>query len=71
MILTGEGKKQRYGTQITTGPDGKARVNPVEDPQTLNERRKAVGLPTMDEYLQHMEMQIGVTIDRSALAVQK
>src|SRR5688572_8087235 len=69
-ILTGDGKKQRYGTQVTAGPDGKPRVNPVEDPKNLNERRKAIGLPPIDEYLEHMEAQIGRTIDRSALADQ-
>lgn len=69
-ILVRDGKKQIYGTQITAGPDGVPRVNSVNDPQSLDERRKAVGLPSMDEYLDRLEAQIGQSIDRSALAVQ-
>lgn len=69
-ILVREGKRQRYGTQITAGPDGKPRVDPIEDPQNLNGRRTAVGLPSMDEYLDHMEAQMGRAIDRSALTVE-
>jgi hypothetical protein len=69
-ILIGDGKKQRYGTQITAGPDGRPRVSPVEDPEDLHERRKSVGLPSMDDYLEQMEARIGRTIDKSALDVQ-
>lgn len=66
-ILAKAGKKQLYGTQITAGPDGNPRVNPIEDPENLNVRRAAVGLPPMDEYLDRMEAQIGRKIDRSTL----
>lgn len=69
-ILTHDGKKQRYGTQIFAGPDGMPRVSPVEDPQNLDERRKTVGLPTMKQYLDRAEQDFGRPIDRSALAVQ-
>ena len=66
-ILTREGMKQRYGTQITAGPDGIPRVDPIEDPATLDERRASVGLPSMEQYLKLLEAQIGAPIDRSAL----
>jgi hypothetical protein len=69
-ILTHDGKKQRYGTQIFAGPDGVPRVAPVEDPQNLDERRKAVGLPTMKQYLDRAEQDFGRPVDRSALADQ-
>lgn len=69
-ILVRDGWKQRYGTQITAGSDGIPRVDAVEDPEDLDERRKAAGLPPMEEYLQRMEVQIGRKIDRSALAAQ-
>lgn len=39
-----EGRKQRYGTQIDSGPDGEPRPHPIEDPDSIDERRSAVGL---------------------------
>jgi hypothetical protein len=69
-IRTSEGKKQLYGTQITAGNDGKPRVSAVEDPQNLDARRKAVGLPPMNIYLERAESELGVSIDRSALEAE-
>ena len=66
-ILIGEGKKQLYGSQVTAGPDGIPRVDPIEDPENLDSRRKAIGLPPIDEYLRQLESEIGRTIDRQAL----
>lgn len=45
---------QRYGTQFTL-VDGRWVLHPVEDEVGLDERRKAVGLPTMEEYMRLME----------------
>ncbi|MFO0935993.1 MAG: DUF6624 domain-containing protein [Gemmataceae bacterium] len=53
-VLTGEGKKQRYGTQLKI-VDGKFVVSPVEDEDKLDERRKSLGMPTMAEYLKSAE----------------
>jgi hypothetical protein len=53
-VLVNAGKPQRYGTQFHT-VDGKLRPRPVEDPESLEERRKAVGLSTMEEYRELME----------------
>ncbi len=66
-ILVGEGKNQLYGTQIVSGPDGKPILHPVSDPENIDERRKAVGLPPIDEYLKHGEAELGVKIDRGNL----
>ncbi|HTE40545.1 MAG TPA: DUF6624 domain-containing protein [Steroidobacteraceae bacterium] len=66
-ILNGDGKPQRFGTQVSAGPDGKPRVNPVEDPKNLDSRRKALGMPPIKEYLDRLEADIGRSIDRSAL----
>lgn len=66
-MLVAEGKKQLYGSQVAAGPDGTPRVAPVEDPQNLDARRKAMGLPPMAEYLEHLEAQIGRQIDRQVL----
>ncbi len=49
-----EGKKQVYGTQ-TTIKDDKVELQPVEEPDQLDQRRKGVGLPPIAEYLRQIE----------------
>lgn len=44
-----EGRPQRYGTQLDWDADGNLSPGEVEDPQTLAERRRAVGLPPLEE----------------------
>ncbi len=66
-VLVREGKQQRYGSQVSFGADGTPRLDPVEDPATLDERRKSVGLPPIADYLKLLEEQIGKPIDRSVL----
>jgi hypothetical protein len=39
-----EGRKQLYGTQIDTGPDGEPLPFPIEDADCVDQRRSAVGL---------------------------
>jgi hypothetical protein len=53
-VLVGEGKKQKYGTQLST-KDGKLTPSPVEDEDKLDERRKALGLQPMAEYIKDAE----------------
>ncbi len=53
-VLAAEGKKQRYGTQLEQ-KDGKFVPKPVEDPETLDARRKELGLLPMAEYVQFAE----------------
>lgn len=52
-ILWQEGKKQIYGTQLHSGPEtgGKLELWPIEDEEHVDERRAAVGLPPLAEYL--------------------
>jgi hypothetical protein len=45
-----QGKPQVYGTQFTSGADGKLVVHPIEDADNVDERRRAIGLPPMAEY---------------------
>jgi hypothetical protein len=45
-----QGKPQVYGTQFTSGADGKFVLYPVEDAEHLDERRRAVGLGSMADY---------------------
>ncbi len=50
-ILISQGKKQKFGTQICRDPDTEqAEFCPIEDPQSVNERRLAVGLSTLETY---------------------
>jgi hypothetical protein len=54
-----QGKKQIYGTQIHSGPDtgGKMVLDPIEDEEHVDERRAAVGLMPLKEYLKHFGME--------------
>ncbi|MDR2276180.1 MAG: hypothetical protein LBF27_35075 [Sphingobacterium sp.] len=46
------GQKQLYGTQVSYHTDTcQAYVSNVEDPDNINKRRKAVGLETIEKYL--------------------
>jgi len=49
-VRMSQGKPQVYGTQFTSGADGKLVLHPVEDAEHVDERRRAVGLPSMAEY---------------------
>lgn len=51
-ILTSEGKKQVYGTQLTLDEKtNKYILLPVKHPCHLNKRRKKLGLSTIEQYL--------------------
>jgi hypothetical protein len=65
-ILVHQGKPQRLGTQFTPGPDGVFRFPPVSDPETLDARRAAVGMPPMRHYLCLVE-EAGLRVDRASL----
>jgi hypothetical protein len=44
-----EGRPQRYGTQLDWNADGQLSPLPIEEPASLDERRKAVGLRPLEE----------------------
>jgi hypothetical protein len=44
-----EGRPQVYGTQFEPDEEGLARPYPVADPEHVDERRRAVGLNTLEE----------------------
>ena len=48
-----EGRPQRYGTQLDWDADGNLSPGEVEDPQKLAGRRRAVGLPPLQEQIDH------------------
>ncbi|MXW67599.1 MAG: hypothetical protein F4Z72_11470 [Gemmatimonadales bacterium] len=47
-----EGRPQRYGTQFDWDADGNLSPGDVEDPQGLDERRRAVGLPPLADQME-------------------
>ncbi|MFZ2555737.1 MAG: DUF6624 domain-containing protein [Minisyncoccia bacterium] len=50
-LLVREGKPQRYGTQYRSiSKDGPVSFFPFEEPNTIDERRSEVGLPSIKEY---------------------
>lgn len=56
-LLMYQGKKQVYGTQATStvGKDGSMAIWPIEDPEKVNERRKAAGFTnTIEENAQRL-----------------
>jgi hypothetical protein len=57
-MLMMAGELQKYGTQLSqvVNDEGEreSRLWPVENPDTLEERRAAIGLPPIDDYLQQI-----------------
>ena len=53
-VLVGTGKRQLYGTQVIF-KDGKLIPNPIENPDQVDERRKAIGMESLQEYLKFVE----------------
>lgn len=49
-VLVNCGRKQIYGTQFHIDKKGKYSPQPIENPETLDERRKEVGLESFQEY---------------------
>ena len=45
-----QGKFQVYGSQLSSDESGEIKFSPIIDEPKVNERRKAVGLNTMEEY---------------------
>ncbi|MDT4967134.1 MAG: hypothetical protein QOJ64_1871 [Acidobacteriota bacterium] len=58
-VLVRQGKPQLYGTQLHSGPDtgGKLVLSPIEDEEHVDERRSAVGLMPLAEYLKHFGLE--------------
>jgi hypothetical protein len=57
-VRVGSGEKQVYGTQFHT-VDGKLVPQPIEDEANVDQRRKEVGLSSLDEYRKQMEKAYG------------
>lgn len=50
-VAMNEGRRQVYGTQVAAMNDGVPVSWPIEDPDRVEERRSAVGLPPLKEHL--------------------
>lgn len=59
-ILCGAGKKQKYGSQIDI-QDGKVIPKPIEDEEQVDDRRKAIGLEPLKDYLKTVAEIFGVS----------
>lgn len=64
-VLVQEGKHQRYGTQFSI-EDGELVMDPVEDEGGLDERRRQMQLPPMEEYRRLLEEQYRASVSESA-----
>lgn len=49
------GRSQRYGTQLATAIDGRLRLLPIAERDSLEERRAAIGLEPHADYLQSVQ----------------
>jgi hypothetical protein len=54
-VRVARGEPQLYGTQFRGTGNGAMEPAPIEDPEHVDERRAAVGLPPMREYLKQIE----------------
>ena len=50
-----EGRPQRYGTQLDVDEEGRLHPHPIEDPDGVEERRRAVGLDSLADRLASAE----------------
>ncbi len=57
-VALGEGRKQIYGSQIGSDSSGKPFLRPIEDPDHVDERRKAVGLGPLADYLKQFGLEM-------------
>ena len=62
-VLVGQGRKQRYGTQVHFEPEtyGKWELYPIEDEERVDERRAAAGLEPLAEYLKAFGIEYKLT----------
>lgn len=56
-LALAQGKRQIYGTQVMRMGDEDWFVQPLEDPDHVDERRKSVGLNTLRFYLKYFDIQ--------------
>jgi hypothetical protein len=55
-----EGRPQLYGTQFDWDSNGRLSPVPIEDPEHVNERRRSIGLDTIEHRTQRMREDAGM-----------
>lgn len=55
-VALAEGRPQVYGSQLLSIDNGPYFVQPIEDPDHVDERRASVGLPPMADYLKNWNL---------------
>ena len=65
-VLVHQGKPQRFGTQVTAGPDGVFRFAPVSDTARLDAWRSTAGMPPLRVYVCLLE-EAGMHVDQGSL----
>ncbi|HYF13982.1 MAG TPA: hypothetical protein VD971_02790 [Phycisphaerales bacterium] len=55
VVRVREGKPRRYGTPVRRAPDGAIELAPTEDADGLDERRAAIGLPSVKQFLESLK----------------
>jgi hypothetical protein len=56
-VLVNKGEKQIYGTQLQRSKDGQLIPRPIKTRRGVDERRKEVGLETLEEYIRRANRQ--------------
>ena len=64
-ILKHDGQRQKYGTQISRVGNGPWTLHPIEDVMSVNQRRAAIGMEPIEEYL------AGKNIEFDPVALEK
>lgn len=63
-VLLEQGRPQRYGTQFVGGPDGCLIPRTIEEPETVDDRRRAMGLEPLATRSRHLQEQIAEEHER-------
>jgi hypothetical protein len=63
-VLMEQGQPQRYGTQHIGGPDGMLIPWPIDEPETVDVRRIAMGLESLDERTATLRQQLADELRR-------
>ena len=68
-VLLAQGEKQVYGTQFAPDENGVRRPRPVVEPEGLNERRRSMGLDSIEKYARSLGRSYGQPTDPTPLEV--
>jgi hypothetical protein len=70
-IRTLEGRPQVYGTQYDWDEHGELSPLPIEDPDRVDERRRAIGWPSLEDNTRRMRASIGAEDASHDLAARR